>query len=187
MEEASGQSDDGAQLRPAFLDAEPPPWATRGLANLIMALAVAGGLLSALLKVNETVSCPFVLVLVEARDPLPAALQAELTVSPAGIGHLKRGQRVRLLYDAFPYQRYGVRYGTLHSIGPAGSGERPAFQARADIDDVAAWVDGEVRPLRAGMGGIAKIVVGRRSLISFVLDPIRQLRENFAEPSTAKR
>jgi hypothetical protein len=39
-------------------------------------------------------------------------------------------------------------------------------------------VRGEKRPMLVGMRGTAKVVVGRRSLISFAFEPIRQLREN---------
>ena len=41
---------------------------------------------------------------------------------------------------------------------------------------------GKPAPLKAGMGGRAEVVIARRSLISFALDPIRQLRENMAAP-----
>lgn len=41
-------------------------------------------------------------------------------------------------------------------------------------------VDGADVPLRAGMQGTARITVGRRRLVEFVLEPIRQLRENFS-------
>jgi hypothetical protein len=40
-----------------------------------------------------------------------------------------------------------------------------------------------------GMGGRADVVIGRRSLASFAFEPLRQLKESFAEPpekATAK-
>jgi hypothetical protein len=43
-------------------------------------------------------------------------------------------------------------------------------------------VRGTVRPLLAGMGGFADIVVGRRSLLSYAFEPLRALRESFSEP-----
>ena len=36
-------------------------------------------------------------------------LQADVVVPQAGLGRLRPGQGVKLLYEAFPYQRYGVR------------------------------------------------------------------------------
>ena len=40
-------------------------------------------------------------------------LQAQLALPPSGVGQIKPGQPVKLLYDTFPYQRYGVRQGTV--------------------------------------------------------------------------
>jgi hypothetical protein len=69
-------------------------------------------------------------------------------------------------------------------LGPAGvaAPEGPGFRALADVDEEAVWADGRARPLRAGMAGRAEVVVGRRSLLSAAFEPLRQLRENLAEP-----
>jgi membrane fusion protein len=111
-------------------------------------------------------------------------LQAELTVPSAGVGRINPEQRVKLLYDAFPYQRYGVHYGTVRWVSPAGMqvNDRPAFRVLADVEVRSVWADGMARPLRAGMGGRADVVVGRRSLLSFIFEPLRQLKENLAAP-----
>jgi HlyD family secretion protein len=88
-----------------------------------------------------------------------------------------------LLYDAFPYQRHGIKHGTVRWVSPASVTvkEKPVFRVLVDIDDVAVRVKGENRPLMAGMGGRADIVVGRRSLISYAFEPIRMLRETLAD------
>lgn len=126
-------------------------------------------------------------------------LQAELLVPPSGIGKIKVGQAVKLRYEAFQYQRYGVRHAIVSWIGsmvvPAGSrlpieadaaalgasgGSGPAFRVRADLVEQGITIDGRRRPLLAGMGGRADIVVDRRSLASFAFEPLRQLKENLA-------
>jgi multidrug efflux pump subunit AcrA (membrane-fusion protein) len=111
-------------------------------------------------------------------------LQAELMVPQSGAARLRIGQGVKLLYDAFPFGRYGVRYGTVRWVSPASvsSDNGRGFHALADIEDEAIMVDGQPRPLRAGMRGTAQIVLGRRSLISYAFEPLRQLKESFAEP-----
>lgn len=106
-------------------------------------------------------------------------LRARLGVPPATVARLEPGLGVKLLYDAFPYERYGVRFATLDWVAPA-SVERDGtkvFPALATIDDTVIRVDGKERPLRAGMGGRALIVVGRRSLLSIAFEPLRRLRE----------
>lgn len=122
-------------------------------------------------------------------------LQAELSIPQSGMALVKPGQAVKLLYDAFPYQRYGVKYGTVRWISPAAEGDHDAgsgatgvgennigaFRVLVDVADDSIVVKGESRPMRAGMGGQIDIVVGKRSLISYAFEPIRQLKENLAE------
>ena len=109
-------------------------------------------------------------------------LQAELTVPQSGLAQIRPGQPVKLLYDAFPYQRYGVRYGTVRWTSPAGVtvNSAPAFLVFVQLSDEAVRVNGRPRPLMAGMGGTARVIVGDRSLISYAFEPLRQLRENLA-------
>ncbi len=111
-------------------------------------------------------------------------LEAELTVPPGAVSRTRPGQGVKLLYDAFPYQRHGVRFGAVRWVSPAAVTENgaPVFRALASITDEAIMIDGQARPLIAGMGGRADIVVGRRTLLGYALQPLRQLRESLAMP-----
>ena len=43
-------------------------------------------------------------------------------------------------------------------------------------------VSGQPQALLVGMGGLADVIVGRRSLVSYAFEPIRALRENLREP-----
>jgi HlyD family secretion protein len=110
-------------------------------------------------------------------------LQAEVQVPPTGAGRIKSGQVVRLLYDAFPYQRHGIRYATVRWVSPATVSvkDRNVFRVLADVEEQSVKIKDETRPLMAGMGGRADVVVGRRSLISYAFEPIRQLRETVGD------
>lgn len=110
-------------------------------------------------------------------------LQAEFQVPQAGLPMIRAGQPVKLRYDAFPYQRYGVRFGTVRWVGPSGVTARDsgAFRVLADLAEDSILVRGQSRPLQAGMGGQADVVVGRRSLVSYAVEPIRALRENLRD------
>jgi multidrug efflux pump subunit AcrA (membrane-fusion protein) len=108
-------------------------------------------------------------------------LQAELAIPESGVGRIQAGQGVKLLYDAFPYQRYGIKYGTLRWISPASLS--PAFRALVDIQDKEIAAGGQPRQLIPGMSGKAEIVIGRRSLISYIFEPINQLKESLSEAS----
>jgi membrane fusion protein len=107
-------------------------------------------------------------------------LRAKLTIPQAGVARLEAGQGVKLLYDAFPHQRHGVRFGILRWVSPASVEENGAhvFRALADVHDESILVNAKERPLMAGMGGKAKIVVGRRTLLGYAFEPLYQLRES---------
>jgi membrane fusion protein len=121
-------------------------------------------------------------------------LQAAVTLPQAGVARLREGQSVKLLYDAFPYQRFGVRIGRVRWVSPApttaaastrasdggASGSDVAFRALVDLEDTGDRPPGRPLPLLAGMGGTARVVVERRALVSYAFEPIRQLRENFS-------
>jgi len=74
-----------------------------------------------------------------------ANLQAELRIPQSGMALVKVGQPVRLFYDAFPYQRFGVRQATLRWISPASSAASAgACKALADRQDSSASIAGSV-------------------------------------------
>ncbi len=110
-------------------------------------------------------------------DAIP---HARLTLGERGLSRLTEGQRVRLFFDAFPYQRYGSITGNLDWISPAAvsASGGPQFVARTSLGQNFIRVKGEPRPLRVGMKGEARIVVGSRALIEYAFEPARQLREN---------
>jgi membrane fusion protein len=109
-------------------------------------------------------------------------LQAELQLPERGLALVRVGQPVKLLYDAFPYERYGVHFGTLRWLSPASSAGPlgATFRAIADLDADSVGVQGQRRPVLPGMTGRAAVVVGRRSLVSYAIEPLRQLRESLS-------
>ena len=114
-----------------------------------------------------------------------AKLKVRLLLAEEGLPRLAVGQRVRFFADAFPYQRYGTITGTLSWISPSAVTNREGrqFVALANLDQEAFQVGGHPRPLRVGMRGEARIIVGSRTLIEYVLEPVRQLRENLRRSS----
>ena len=111
-------------------------------------------------------------------------LRARLTLSESGLPKLAEKQKVRYFFEAYPYQRYGAVNGKLDWISPSAvtASDGPRFMALASLDQSAiAQRRGQALPLRVGMRGDAHIVVGGRTPIEFVLEPIHQLRENMKQ------
>ena len=109
--------------------------------------------------------------------------RARLLLTESGLPKLLIGQRVRFFFEAFPYQRYGAVNATLDWISPAvvASPDGPRFVALASIEENSAVKQAKPMNMRVGMRGEARIVTGRRTMIEYAFDPIRQLRENTRE------
>ena len=111
---------------------------------------------------------------------IDATPRARLYLKEQGLPRLSLKQGARLFFDAFPYQRYGTVTGALDWVSPAAvaTTEGQQFIALVSLNQNQIEVSGEQRPLRVGMKGEARIVVGSRLLIEYAFEPIRQLREN---------
>lgn len=106
--------------------------------------------------------------------------QVRLLPPENGLPKLSQGQRVRLFLNSFPYQRHGTVECTLAWVSPSvvGAGANAQFVATAELNAAAIGSGPGVLPLRVGMRGEARVIVGRRRLIEYAFAPIRQLREN---------
>lgn len=112
-----------------------------------------------------------------------ADIQAELQLPEKAVGLLHPEQNVRLLFDAFPYTRYGIQDATLTWISPVGADG--TFRGLAKLESSTIVVEGQRRPVKAGMKGEARITIGHRTLLQYILEPLRQLRESTGVASTA--
>ena len=92
---------------------------------------------------------------------------------------LHEGMAVKMKFNAFPYQRYGLINGTLAYISPAtkpsAQDKQPVYEGRVQLDRNYYQIAENRYPLRYGMTASAEIVVRERRLIDLGLDPFRQL------------
>jgi membrane fusion protein len=118
--------------------------------------------------------------------PEGSELRAELYVASRAIGFVAEGQRVRLMYDAFPFQRFGAYSGTVERVsatvftpndatGPVTIKE-PSYRivVRLERQDVDAF--GQSVPLQPDMTVQADIVLEERSILEWVLEPLYSAR-----------
>ncbi|KRQ97764.1 HlyD family efflux transporter periplasmic adaptor subunit [Bradyrhizobium valentinum] len=118
--------------------------------------------------------------------PLDSTLQAQLFFPTRAFGFVRPGQQVRILYDAFPYQKFGTYRGSVTKVsqtiltsndatGPITLKE-PAYRVtvapeRPDIDAY-----GLKMPLQPGMLLKADVILEQRSLMRWLLDPVLSAR-----------
>jgi len=118
--------------------------------------------------------------------PEDAPLQAELLIPTRAAGFVRVGEEVRFLYDAFPYQNFGAYTGHIAELsntvltktdtaGPI-TPEEPVYKAIAVLDRPDVDANGKQLPLQAGMLLKAEVILARRSLASWLLDPLLHKR-----------
>jgi membrane fusion protein len=118
--------------------------------------------------------------------PLDSTLQAQLFFPTRAFGFVRPGQQVRILYDAFPYQKFGTYRGSVTNIshtiltgnettGPIALKE-PAYRVTVGLDrpDIDAY--GLKMPLQPDMLLKADVVLEQRSLMRWLLDPVFSAR-----------
>lgn len=118
--------------------------------------------------------------------PDNAELQAILLVPTRAYGFVMPGQRTRLRFDAFPYQRFGLYEGevikTAQAIVLPGevdmpvAVQEPVYRVQVALGQQAIRAYGTTVPLQSGMLLSADIVLEQRSLISWLFEPILSLQ-----------
>ncbi|MDE9164351.1 HlyD family secretion protein, partial [Klebsiella pneumoniae] len=84
-----------------------------GQENFTLTAPVSGTVAAVLVRQGQSVRAlePVMTVV-----PDNASLQIELYAASQNAGFIQPGQRVALRFAAFPYQKFGVQYGTIHEI-----------------------------------------------------------------------
>lgn len=115
--------------------------------------------------------------------PESAPLQAEVYAPSRAIGLVRPGQRTRLLYDAFPYQRFGSFGGRIVSVSGTAidprendvpvQAEEMVYRVVVSLDRQSIPAYGSSVALQPGMTFTANIVLERQSFFAWLLTPLR--------------
>ncbi|MBN2809147.1 MAG: HlyD family efflux transporter periplasmic adaptor subunit, partial [Deltaproteobacteria bacterium] len=121
--------------------------------------------------------------------PLNEPLEVEARISPQDIGFIRHGDLCKVKIDAFPFQKHGDLKGHLKSIGedtqqdPSRPQEGPYYTARIELESLTLKKVPKDNRLIPGMSLSAEIVVGKRTVISYILYPmIKLFDESIREP-----
>jgi HlyD family secretion protein len=121
--------------------------------------------------------------------PDGAALYVEANVPSRDVGYLKQGADVRVKLESYPFQKYGTLNGKLAVISadsiPLKEGEEShlVYRARIRLTDPPSDLAKRGLHLRPGLVASAEIKTGKRSIASYVLNPIlRTADEGMREP-----
>ena len=114
--------------------------------------------------------------------PIDSPLEIELLLPTRSAGFVQIGDTVNIRFDAFPYQKFGLVVGKISSIDKSLilpsekalpiSVNQAMYRVRASLTQQSIRAYGKVFPLKVGMIADADIVLERRSLLEWLLDPI---------------
>lgn len=115
--------------------------------------------------------------------PEAVNLEADVYVASRAIGFVGEGQEVRLLYDAFPYQRFGSFAGRIASVSRVIISpneldaplkiEEPVYKVKVRLDRQAINAFGQQYPLQSGMTLTANVILDRLSFWDWLMAPLR--------------
>jgi len=113
-------------------------------------------------------------------------LQANLYLPTRSIGFLEIGQIINISYEAFPYQKFGTYSGKISQVagsvimpGEPASGltfHEPVYKVTTVLESQHVQAYGKEIPLRSGMTLSADVVLDKRSLVEWLLEPVYSLR-----------
>ena len=113
------------------------------------------------------------LSLVPENEPL----EVEATVLNQDIGFVQPGQRATIKVESFPYTRYGYIEGVVESVSHDAIQDEKlglVYQARVKMGRTALVINGVTVHLTSGMTLTAEINTGKRRVIDYILDPLKQ-------------
>lgn len=126
--------------------------------------------------------------------PVDEPMQAEVWVSNQDAGFVRQGQRVQVKIATYPFQEYGMVKGTVKHISPdatesgdpnarksqvgnAGEGETPpaGYRALVSLDTPYLEAEGKRFRLVPGMQVVSEINLGTRTVLEYLLSPVRKV------------
>ncbi|HFT3227458.1 TPA: HlyD family secretion protein [Klebsiella pneumoniae] len=158
-----------------------------GQEHFTLTAPVSGTVAAVLIRQGQSVkSSEAVMTLV----PDNARLQIELYATSQNAGFIQPGQRVALRFAAFPYQKFGVQYGTIReisrttltpsdllSVSPVTWKENEGhYRVIVEPENTFILAYGKKEPLRPGMALEGDVSLDTRHLWEWLTEPLWSLR-----------
>lgn len=102
-------------------------------------------------------------------------------------GSLRVGMPVKMKFDAYPFQDYGVIEGKLSSIAPTSKvtdtsqGQVTTYDLEIELNQTCMPSENQCIALKPGQTATAEVIVRQRRIIDFLIDPFQQLKKGGLE------
>jgi hemolysin D len=153
----------------------------RQLAQKIIRAPVAGTILQLPFKQPKSFIQTGQLVVQIA--PRGASTILKVQMPSENTGFLKTGMPVKVKFDAYPFQDYGVIEGKVQKVSPdsklvdVGNGKIEAFEVDVLLARNYIQSQGKRIPLNLGQTATAEVIVRQRRSIDLILDPFKKLQQ----------
>ena len=121
--------------------------------------------------------------------PADATLNLEANIPSRDIGYVKVGDPVQIKLEAYPFQQFGTLEGRLDVVSPdsvalkEGDSSTVVFRAKVQLKDTIGAIARRGMHLRPGLVAAADIRSGRRTILSYLADPLlKTAQESLREP-----
>ncbi len=155
--------------------------------RVVLVAPMSGKLASIEVHVGDSIAPRQLLATVVSAEP---SLTADIFVPSSAIGFIRTGQQVRLLYDALPHEHFGAFAGQVetisdavllpHELPPTFHFSEAAFKVGITVQHSNAALESLRATLRPGMLLDAEIILETRSLVEWLLEPLRLRRRKAA-------
>ncbi|HIK04343.1 MAG TPA: HlyD family efflux transporter periplasmic adaptor subunit [Trichormus sp. M33_DOE_039] len=111
----------------------------------------------------------------------PLIIRAQMATNESGF--LRTGLPVKLKFDAYPFQDYGIVEGELVEISPTTSeidtpnGKVSAYNLEIALQKNCIPSSDKCIPLRPGDTATAEVIIRQRRIIDFLIDPFKKLQQ----------
>jgi hemolysin D len=109
--------------------------------------------------------------------PADGELELEAKMLNRDVGFVKVGQKVAVKLEAFPFTRFGTMEGRVVSIGSDAIDDEQqglVYPIRITLSRATFANFGTLQTLTSGMAATADVRTGRRTILSYLLDPMRR-------------
>ena len=111
--------------------------------------------------------------------PAGARLLVEAHVPNKDIALVDKGLPVKIKFDAFPFQDYGIVSGTIVEIAPDAEAKKETgsfYKVMIALAQTSIVAKEKAIPLRPGLTLTAEVVTERKSILNLLLEPFRELK-----------
>jgi len=166
-------------IKPDIMSVSDPLEGARSEDRYALSAPVSGRVVSLIARQGQTVDPRSAIATI---IPTGAELVAELLVPSRSAGFIASEQPVRVLYDAFPYQKHGFYKGSVSSVSQtviapselpyAFNFQQPIFLVTVKLERQNVEINDVQYDLRAGMTLTADIILEDRKVWQWPLEPV---------------